>query len=152
MSITTRKMSDRHEEDLVAILGGRMTKGSGNQWHDQMDGRTSHRHNAFAFAWDGKSTFGKSVGVSREMWAKAKEQATAERPMIPLRFYDDERLHVGLDLVVISLNDAAEIIEEANLLARIREAGCLEGSHDFPGNSTCSVCGVDAYNMAGAES
>lgn len=151
-NLTTRKMSDAHEDALVAVLGGRKAKGSGNQWHGQMDGRTSHRHVTYAFAWDGKSTLGKSVGVSREMWTKAIQQAAGERPMLPLRFYDNERLDVGLDLVVMSLADASSLIEDANKLGAIVERGCLEGGHDFPGTSTCSVCGVDAYNLAGAES
>ena len=114
MSITTRKMSDAHEDWLVALLGGRKTKGSGNQWHNQMDGRVSSREAAYAFAWDGKSTLGKSVGVSLDMWDKAVEQALPERPMLPLRWYSNERLDVRLDLVVMNAYDAAEMIEDAN--------------------------------------
>jgi hypothetical protein len=68
----------------------------------------------FAFAWDGKSTLGKSVGVSRVMWEKAKEQAGGERPALPLRFYDNERLDVGEDLIVLGLDDFAELLAAAN--------------------------------------
>jgi hypothetical protein len=117
VSLTTRKLSDKHEEFLVALFGGRRTKGSGNQWHNPMDGRTSSRTKRYAFAWDGKATLSKSVGVSLEMWRKAVEQAGDERTMLPLRFYRNESLEVGLDLVVMSAYDAAEVIDDANCLA-----------------------------------
>lgn len=123
--LTTRKMSDAHESWLIDLFGGRRTKNSGATWHNQMDGRTSSRTVTYAFAWDGKSTLGKSVGVSREMWTKAVEQALPERPMLPLRFYDNERLDVGYDLVVMSAYDAAELIEDANKYRAIQDGGPL---------------------------
>jgi len=107
-------MSRRHEDDLVAVLGGYRTRGSGSQWRDQMDGRHNRMTRQFAFAWDGKATLGKSVGVTREMWAKAVEQAGGERPLLALRWYDNERLDVGDDLVVLSLHDFAELLEMVN--------------------------------------
>jgi hypothetical protein len=107
--LTTRKMSDRHETDVAELLGMRRTRGSGNQFADQMDGK--HDEGRWRFAFDGKATLGKSVGVSREMWAKAVEQSHGARPLLPLRFYDDERLAVGLDLVVCDLHDLAEMVE-----------------------------------------
>lgn len=109
-----KKMGDAHERFLVSLLGGRKTKASGSVWKDQMDGRHNRRDVPFAFAWDGKSTLGKSVGVSRAMWEKAREQAAGERPLLALRFYDAERLDVGEDLVVLSAHDFAELLEEAN--------------------------------------
>jgi hypothetical protein len=108
-------MGDKHEEFLAAILEGSQSRGSGNQWHNQMDGRHNRMNTEFAFAWDGKSTLHQSIGVSRAMWAKAKEQAAGERPMLGLRFYDNERLDVGLDLIVVSAYDMSEV------LARLRE-------------------------------
>lgn len=113
MSLNSR-MGRVHEEFLVKILGGRKTKASGSQWTDQMDGRHGRHLQEFAFAWDGKSTLAKSIGVTRAMWEKAKEQAGGERPMLPLRFYNTEKLDVGLDLVVIDLNDFAEMLERVN--------------------------------------
>jgi hypothetical protein len=109
-----KRMGDKHEEFLVDLFGGRQTRGSGNQWHNPMDGRTSRMTTRYAFAWDGKSTLAQSVSVSRKMWQKAVEQAGGERPMIGVRFYDNEGLDVGLDLVVMSAHDAAELIEAAN--------------------------------------
>jgi len=47
------------------------------------------------------------------MWAKAQEQSLGERPALALRFYDDERLTGCLDLVVVSLDDFAEMLELA---------------------------------------
>ena len=108
-----RKMGDAHEQRMATALGGRMTRGSGNQAHDQMDGKHTRLGNRFAFAWDGKSTLGKSVGVSREMWRKAVEQANDRRPMLGLCFYDDERLRHYTDLVVVTMDDFVELLEAA---------------------------------------
>lgn len=105
-----RRMSDAHEKHLVEVLGGRRTRGSGNQFHNPADGRNNRYNDVVAFAWDGKSTRGQSIAVSRSMWAKIQEQSHGERPMLPLRFYDSDRLQVGLDLVVITLDDCAEMI------------------------------------------
>jgi len=147
MSLTTRKMSDAHEEWLVDLFGGRKTKGSGNQWHNQMDGRTSSREVAYAFAWDGKSTLGKSVGVTREMWTKAVEQAVPERPMLPLRWYANERLESALDLVVLSAYDLAELIDSANRWEAAKANGCLLGMHTSH-DGTCEVCGADLVDAS----
>jgi hypothetical protein len=122
-----------------------------------MDGRTSSRQVAYAFAWDGKSTLGKSIGVSREMWTKAVQQAVPERAMLPLRFYDNEKLDVGHDLVVMSAYDAAEVIEDANRYRAIVEQGCLVGIHQFHNYeaghpvSDCMVCGASIYDQPSAE-
>ncbi len=105
-----RRMSKAHEETLAATLGGRMTRGSGNQFANPMDGRHSRYDRAVAFAWDGKSTLAASIGVSLAMWEKAVEQAHGERPMLGLRFYRTERLDVGLDLVTVRLDDFAELL------------------------------------------
>jgi hypothetical protein len=150
MNITTRKMSDAHEAWLVDLFGGRMTKGSGNQWHNQMDGRQNSRQQYYAFAWDGKATLGKSVGVTREMWKKAVQQAGAERPMLPLRWYDTEQLKVGLDLVVVSADDLACLIKDANRYWAAKEQGCLTGDHQPLGRPAidgdyCDVCGADLW-------
>jgi hypothetical protein len=106
-------MSDKHEVFLAELLDGRRSKGSGNQYNDAMDGRNRRYEQAYAFAWDGKSTLGKSVGVTREMWSKAVEQSDGERPMLALRWYDDYRLNPGLDLVVVDANDFAELLQAA---------------------------------------
>lgn len=109
-----KRMGDKHEEFLAALFGGRQTRGSGNQWTNPMDGRTSRMTTRYAFAWDGKSTLSKSVSVTRKMWEKAVEQAGGERPMLAVRFYDTESLDVGLDLALVNIHDLAEVIERAN--------------------------------------
>lgn len=139
MSLNNR-MGSAHESFLVSLLGGRQTRGSGNQWQNQMDGRHNRLLQTFAFAWDGKSTLGKSVGVSRAMWAKAVEQAHGERPMLALRWYDNERLDVGLDLITMSAHDAAELIEKANRVVALEE--CLSGGC-VPDAGSCGRCGRD---------
>ncbi len=109
-----KKMGDKHERDVCDRLdGARLSRGSGNQWRNPMDARQNRYEDPLAVAVDCKSTLGKSVGVSREMWAKAKEQAHGERPALPLRFYNNERLDVDLDLIVISLDDYEELREYA---------------------------------------
>ena len=113
-------MGDKHEEFLAEVLHGRQTRGSGNQWRDQMDGRNNRYEGMFSWAWDGKSTLAKSISITRDMWKKAKEQASGDRPLIALRFYDDERLVGFEDLVVISMDDFRELID---LMAAV-EAAC----------------------------
>lgn len=108
-------MSDRHESHLAALFEGRMTRGSGNQFRDQMDGKQEYQSGAYVFAWDGKATLSKSVSVSLDMWRKAVEQAHWAIPIIPLRFYGNERLtQVEADLVVIEAETLAEIQRDAN--------------------------------------
>lgn len=109
-----KRMGDLHEDFLHKLFGGRRARSSGNQFNDQMDGRLDRYEQTHAYAWDGKSTLAKSTTVSREMWAKAIEQSHGERPMLALRFYDDERLTVGLDLVVIDAHDMAELLEDVD--------------------------------------
>lgn len=113
MTIDRHRMGEKHEGWLAALFGGRKTRGSGNQWRDQMDGRTDRRMRAFAFAWDGKSTMASSIKIDRPMLKKAVEQAGGERPMIGVRFYDDERLKGYDDWVLVKASDMAEIIEIA---------------------------------------
>jgi len=108
-------MSQAHERDINERLGARGTKGSGSQWHDQMDGRQHRGALRFAFAVDGKATRGESIGVGRRMWAKAVLQAGGERPALALRFYRDDRLkHYDPDLVTISMDDFEELLDAAN--------------------------------------
>lgn len=108
------KMGRRHEERLAELFGTSRAPGSGNQWRNQMDGRNNRLSKLFAFAWDGKSTLAKSISIPRTMWEKAREQAGGERPMLALRFYDNEKLDVGEDLAVIGLDDFVEMWEAAN--------------------------------------
>jgi hypothetical protein len=106
------EMAKRHEAFLAKLFKGRQMKGSGNKQSGQMDGRQDAHRQAFAFAWDGKSTYGASMTISRRMWDKAVEQSHFERPMIALRFYANFRLQDSecLDLVVVSAHDQAEIM------------------------------------------
>lgn len=113
MPLTTRQMSDAHEIFLATLFGGRRSVGSGNQFHDQADGRNSHYDTIFPFAWDGKATLNKSHSITLDTWSKLVEQAHGERPLLALRWYADERLHVGRDLVVLDAHDFAEILEAA---------------------------------------
>lgn len=110
---TTRRLSEVHEADAVEVFGGRLTRGSGSTWKDKLDGRQHRLEQNVAFAWDAKATEGKSIGVTREMWAKTVEQAGGERPMLLLRFYG-QNLRPETDLAVIGWDDLAELLEIAN--------------------------------------
>lgn len=117
LGIARKKMGDRHEEYLAELFGGRMSRGSGNQWREPADGRHEH-HEPYAFAWDGKSTLASSISVTRTMWTKIMEQAGGERPMLGIRFYDTRDLDVGHDLVVLRAEDLSEMRAE---LLELRE-------------------------------
>lgn len=115
---TNKRMGDKHEDFMHQLLGGRKTRGSGNQWQNPADGRHSRYETLYAFAWDGKSTLGKSVSITRSMLSKIKEQASPEIPMIGVRFYNPEAgeraLKVDEDWVLVPLDTFAEILERLN--------------------------------------
>lgn len=107
-----KQLADLHEDHVAQLLGGRKTKGSGNQWNDPADGRHPH-HTEFAFAWDCKAAMPgtNSIGVTRLMVAKIREQASPERLAIPLRFYRDARGGVEYDLIAVTIDDFAEMLD-----------------------------------------
>lgn len=120
MSLTTRKMSSRHEDDLVAVLGGERTRNSGAVWSDQADGHQTGSEEYWRFAWDGKSTLGESIGVSRKMWRKLEEQSRGLESLLPLRFYANTRLtEVDIDLVSLDVEIFAQILADANAYRRM---------------------------------
>lgn len=107
-------MARLHEDFLAQLNGGRSTRGSGQTWQDQGDGRNNRLTTEFAFAWDGKSTLGKEIAVSRQMIAKIREQAGGERPEIGLRWYATEDLRrVDEDWIAIPAADYAELLRAA---------------------------------------
>lgn len=119
---TTRKLSDQHEIWLAELLGGRRTKGSGNQFNDQMDGKNDRHATPHPLAWDGKATRGKSVGLTRAMWEKAVEQSHGLTTVLALRWYSPgNSLRSGLDLVVLEANDFAEILADARAWREARD-------------------------------
>ena len=125
---TTRQMSDRHEQDLLAVLDGKGTLNSGATWRDPADGHQTLLDQHYRFAWDGKSTLGASIGVSREMWTKAVDQSRSLDTLLPLRFYANARLtEVELDLVVLDLDVFAQVLADANayraLPQEVRDGG-----------------------------
>jgi hypothetical protein len=128
---TTRALSDKHEIFLAELFDGRRTKGSGNQFNDQMDGRNRRYDQPHALAWDGKATQGKSVGITRAMWAKAVEQSNGETPLLALRWYGEGySLRTELDLVTLDAHDFAAILADARAYRAAKETGCDTGSYD----------------------
>lgn len=131
-----KKMGDKHEADIQERLGGRKTRGSGNQFANPADGRHDRYAQLFAFAWDCKSTRGNSIGVSRDMVEKIIEQSHGERPMLPLRWYDSDRLAVAHDWVALPLDDFIEMMETAALGANrdqmVALARYFTSQYDYP--------------------
>jgi hypothetical protein len=113
-------MSDKHERFLAQLIDGRVTPGSGNHAANPMDVRGDARRQHYAFALDGKSTMGLSIPVSRAMWTKATEQAHDEYPGLGLRFYDDQTLRRGLDLIVVGAAQFGAMLEELRTWAASR--------------------------------
>jgi hypothetical protein len=117
-------MSNKHERFLQELFGGRLTPGSGNGFANQMDVR-NNREDPLPLAIDGKSTFGKSVSITEEMWNKAVEQAGDLTPVLALRWYvKDNTLTTKRDLVVLDAHDFAEMAEALRIAieqARTRE-------------------------------
>lgn len=115
-----KEMGDRHEEYLIEVLGGKQSKGSGNQWHSPMDGRHNRYEEGYAFAWDGKSTTTATISVTLPMWEKAVEQAGGEHPMLALRWYPTTRPTVqnvgGTDLACLDLLDLSALLADARRL------------------------------------
>lgn len=159
MDRPTRDMSDRHEAHLVNVLGGRLTKASGSS-NDKGDGVHVKGEETYCFAWDGKSTRAASMSVKVGDFDKIVEQRPGYRPMIPIRFYRDDRLTAMLDLAILDLNDVAELIEMANEWAKIKETGCTSGTHHmvrpFHPDGTlvrgtfprCTACGLYSYEAS----
>jgi hypothetical protein len=129
---TTRKMSDRHEDDLVAILGGERTRNSGAVWSDQADVHQTGLDQHYRFTMDGKSTLGKGITITREMIAKLREQSRGLDPLLPLRWYLDDRLTmVDEDWVALDLETFQAMLADANKYRRMKDVGCAQGVHDF---------------------
>lgn len=114
MAIDRAKMAEFHEQFLAKLNGGVKSKASGSQWTDQADGRNCRITTDFAFAWDGKSTCGQGISVTRDMLRKIREQAGGERPQIGLRFYETERLDaVAEEWIAVTAADFGELLEAA---------------------------------------
>lgn len=117
---TTQQMGERHEKHLAEIFGGTKTRASGSQWTDPADG-ANHHDDPFAFRWDGKSTLGKSISVTRDMIAKLRQQAGGERPAFGLRWYGNAALTtVDEDWVVLRDMDFSELLEAAREAEELR--------------------------------
>lgn len=111
----SQQMGDMHEAEMATWIKGHLSRSSGNQWHDQMDTKNGSRDVSFPMAGDGKSTCNKGMGLTREMWEKARRQAGALlTPFLALRWYEDTSLdRVGLDLVVLESDAFVRLLNAA---------------------------------------
>lgn len=152
----TMDMSKRHEDFLAKVFAGRKTKGSGNQWTDQLDGKQARGSGELVFAWDGKSTLSKTLSIGLEMWAKAVSQTRQwETPMLALRFYTTDRLdRVALDLAVVQVEVLANLQHEAAEVVTLRDkveamTTCLSVGHEAHASFICDRCGLSALEDDG---
>lgn len=151
MTLTTRKMSDRHETDLVALLGGERTRNSGAVWSDQGDGHQTGLDQYWRFGWDGKSTLGESIGVTRKMLAKLREQCRGLEPMLPLRWYANDRLTmVDEDWISVESETFAQILDDANRFRKIK--AWVEENQYHHGGYADAVGAVERIVEGGSES
>lgn len=122
-----QKMADNHELWIREQIQGRTPKGSGNQWHDQLDAKNGTRNTPFPIGADGKATLNKSLTISREMWKKLQDQCFGEIPTWWGRFYRDENLLISdLDLVALEAEDFQRILAAARMWETTAEA-IMEG-------------------------
>lgn len=102
----TKKAKSIEQEEYVAdLLGGRRTPSSGAADNDKGDILTPEN------LVEAKYTENKSVSLKRETWEKIHHEAwgRGRRPAMAIRFRDEK----NLDLVVLSLNDYTELLEDA---------------------------------------
>lgn len=116
---TTRQMSDAQEEHIAEVFGVRRTRGSGNQFRDQMDDRGHRMDEAVALAFDGKSTLGDSISIKKADLDKADEQAYGEAPVMAYRFYDDWTLKRFQDRYLVTENTLLELVQRSRRLSEV---------------------------------
>jgi hypothetical protein len=132
------RMGDLHEAWFARLFSGVRSPGSGNQLINQGDGRRSTHRFGLGWVWDCKSTLHRSLSVSLDMWDKLTEQAGTDHPLLPIRFYLNNRLTECVDLVVMAPDDlieTLELLEEAERrLDKIRDGltHCLPRYQNHP--------------------
>jgi hypothetical protein len=123
-----QKMSDSHEMWVKDQIQGGLTKGSGSQWHAQLDAKNGTRDIPFPIGAEAKATLGKSLSITRDLWDKIREQCFGEIPTWWGRFYRDENLHiVDLDLVAMEAEDFRKILDAARKWSAIEDEVGHEG-------------------------
>lgn len=113
---TNVQMAQKHEGWGTDLFDMDLTRGSGSQWHDPMDGR--HRDGQWKFTLECKSTFHKSFPVTADLWRKAVEQSHGARPIVQIRLYepDNHLLVPKLDVSLVDPYDLAEMISTLRAL------------------------------------
>ncbi len=124
MALDRAKMSQLHEADAAQLVGGERSKGSGSQWQGPADGRSSRMTNEYGWGYECKATCGQGIEVTRKIWAKIADQAEGERPLLMLRWYEDETFErVSYDLVAMDWADFSEIMaDNASLRGQLEKA------------------------------
>lgn len=119
---STTEMARLHEEHAAKMLGGTRHRGSGNQWQAQTDGDTPHDE-PFAFRIECKSTKGQGLAVTLSMIEKAIDQGQGDIPVIPLRWYANDKLtEVAADWMAVKDVDLSEIVSYARQAALLERA------------------------------
>jgi hypothetical protein len=99
------RMGKEHEQFVAKLLGGDRNPGSGNQWHSQGDGHS------VGWGWDCKSSLANSMSISLDTLDKLSEQVYPRRPLLPVRFYGNERLTSFRDYIMVGIDDFQMLYE-----------------------------------------
>jgi hypothetical protein len=105
---------EKFEQYCREIFGLDGTPGSGNQWYDKGDGTTRDAYDPWPLQIDAKTTVGQRFSVNKSDMEKWIDQATSggRRFALPIRFLKTTK-RKELDLVVINLDDFAELVDVA---------------------------------------
>lgn len=115
--------ADRHERDVAELFGLRRVSGSGSG--DERGDATKDRDGSY---WrlnaEAKSTQQKGFRITQDLWEevrnRAYEKSSEMRPALAVRFYgpqDAKYAEILHDLIVMDIDDVAELLEEREQLA-----------------------------------
>jgi hypothetical protein len=113
---------EKWEKYVQDLLGLDSSPGSGNQFNapgDAVDNSTPHA-NAFRLFIDCKFTEKLSYSIKRQTWEEWEDKAdeVGKRPALAIRIFPKEMI-CPIDLVVIGMNDFAELKAKADKLDEI---------------------------------
>ena len=104
---------EQWEHHVQEVLGLSSTPGSGNQFHSPGDAVDTGRDSVFPLIADCKATERLSYSLTAKFWRQWERKAAEEgkRFIAPIRI--DTNVREPVDVVVIGLDDLAELLEMA---------------------------------------
>lgn len=126
----SESLYERHEREFADQMpGGRQTIASG-RFYEKLDVTTELDGGLWRYLYSLKSSSGKGIRVTRELWGEAEraalEHSSNMRPALGLRLYGKNRAplsktRVDIDLVAVDVYDWAELLEDHRRLLRAHE-------------------------------